>query len=343
MNSDWLPYLQDQLHNHGLALDAPATAPGERGFVAPLAHLGHVQASGEEAARFLHNQLTNDIEHLGRTEARLAAYCSAKGRMLASLLALRSGDDILLQVPLDVLPGLQKRLQMFVLRAKVKLADVSSQRVALGIAGATGAQRLGTLAQLALPERPWELCAGEAGMLLRVPDAFGLPRYQFITDAQRAMTLLPALLEAAPLAAPASWRLADIKAGLPAITAATQEQFVPQMINFELLGGVNFRKGCYPGQEVVARSQYLGKLKRRMYLAEVAATASAGDELVSEHDPSQPGGMVVNAESLGDGRSLALVELKSALLEQGSALRLGSAQGPQLTMQALPYSLPDPA
>jgi folate-binding protein YgfZ len=135
------------------------------------------------------------------------------------------------------------------------------------------------------------------------------------------------------------WHLTDIHAGIPQITQPTQEQFVPQMVNYELIGGVNFKKGCYPGQEIVARSQYLGKLKRRMMFASVDAEAKPAMEIFSSTDPEQPCGMVVNAERNPRGDSDCLVELKTAVLEEGT-IHLGSAQGPQLTFSALPYSLP---
>jgi folate-binding protein YgfZ len=136
----------------------------------------------------------------------------------------------------------------------------------------------------------------------------------------------------------AAWHLASIHAGIPQVTAATQEQFVPQMINFELIGGVNFKKGCYPGQEIVARSQYLGKLKRRVVLASLDnASARAGDEVFAADDPAQPAGMVVNAAPNGAGGADALVEIKLAALD--GAVHHGTAGGTLLRFLPLPYAL----
>ncbi|HCY61648.1 MAG TPA: folate-binding protein YgfZ [Oxalobacteraceae bacterium] len=316
------------------------------GFVAPLTDLGLMAFAGEEAAHFLHNQLTNDIEHLGQKEARLAAYCSPKGRMLASMLAWRSpsaGEAVMLQLPRAIQPAVQKRLQMFILRAKVKAADVSDELVVLGLGGAkAGAALSPWFAEL--PSAPYAKIDGDAGTLIRVADAFGAPRYQWIAAPEQAQQVWPQLAQALRPAGAALWRLANILAGVPQIVAATQESFVPQMVNFEVIGGVNFKKGCYPGQEIVARSQYLGKMKRRMALLALDAdaagvTAEAGMEVFSAADPEQPCGMVVNAEKNSPASYALLVELKTAALEDGP-ISLGSATGPALRLQALPYALP---
>lgn len=322
----------------------PADAPAGtgKGFAAPLTGLGLISLTGEEAAQFLHTQLTNDVEHLGQAEARLAGYCSPKGRLLATFLMWRSADAILLQLPREILPVIQKRLQMFVLRAKVKLADASDSHAVIGLAGTAVAK---SLAQYfpALPEQPYAKADHpEAGTLIRLADADGVPRFQWIAAIEQAMKAWPQLIRDAPPADSAAWRLTDIRAGVPQVVQATQEQFVPQMINYEVIGGVNFKKGCYPGQEIVARSQYLGKLKRRMVLATVDAEAKAGMEVFSAADPEQPCGMIVNAEADAAGRYGVLVEMKTAALEIGG-IHLGAANGPVLHVEPLPYTLPDAA
>ena len=316
----------------------------QQDFVAPLTHLGILAASGEDAAKFLHTQLTNDIELLTPTEVRLAGYCTAKGRMLASMLAWRDGDTITLQLPQELLPAIQKRLQMFVLRAKVKLSDTSINRVAIGAVGALAATKLAEHAGIALPQKVHAKASQDQQVLMRLPDAAGAPRYQWVTDVDTAMRVWPGLIQAVPQGSSSQWRRTEIDAGIPMIVAATQEKFVPQMINFELIGGVNFRKGCYPGQEIVARSQYLGKLKRRMLPAEVdAVDIEPGTEVYASTDPSQPSGQVVNVEPIANGRSACLVELKTAVLEPGVTLHLGAPDGAQLRLQSLPYPLTEPA
>lgn len=307
-------------------------------FIAPLTDLGLIAATGEDAATFLHNQLTNDVEHLSMQDARLAAYCSPKGRMLASLLIWRTNDRIFLQLPREIQPAIQKRLQMFVLRSKVKLSDATEQYPIMGLAG-TQAQSALKAYFPELPVAPFRKTDSDAGTLIRLADAGGIPRYQWVAPAETARTAWPALRESLPAAGPAIWRLSEIRAGVPRITASTQEQFVPQMINFELIGGVNFKKGCYPGQEIVARTQYLGKLKRRALLARVASPeAAAGKEVFSSADPGQPCGMIVNAEASAPGEAECLVEIKTAALDEGT-VHLGSASGPVLSFHPLPYSL----
>ncbi|WBS00059.1 folate-binding protein [Pseudoduganella sp. SL102] len=330
------------MNNWNQLLAAPAEAPTRTalaaGFVAPVTDLGLIAFSGDDTAAFLHSQLTNDVEHLGAGEVRLAGYCSPKGRLLASFLMWKDEQSVYLQLARDIQPAIQKRLQMFVLRAKTKPVDVTEQRVALGLGGALAEAVLQTWFD-ALPAAPYTKLDHPLGTLLRVADAFGAPRYLWLATPETATTVAPELADRLVVGGNAAWRLSDIHAGVPLITAATQEQFVPQMINFELLGGVNFKKGCYPGQEVVARSQYLGKLKRRTALVTIDdATIASGTEVFTPADPGQPCGMVVNAAPNGGGGVDALVEMKLDALEAGE-VRARVADGPALAFQPLPYVL----
>jgi len=325
------------------------------GFVAVISDLGLISVSGEDAASFLHKQLTNDVEHLGVDQARLAGYCSPKGRLQATFLMWRNDESVFLQLPRELQPALQKRLSMFVMRAKARLADAGGL-VVLGLGGAAAPAVLGQHFA-ALPAVPYSKVDTGLGTLLRVADAFGSPRYQWLTTPATALAVLPSLRTALALGGNQAWHLASIHAGVPQVGIKTHEQFVPQMINFELLGGVNFKKGCYPGQEIVARSQYLGKLKRRAVLVTIATIdgiiAAPGDDVFAAADPGQPCGMVVNAAPNGAGGTDALVEIKLAALEAGqlagqasdqagretASIRLGSATGAPLTLLAMPYPL----
>ncbi|HEY4073781.1 MAG TPA: folate-binding protein [Herbaspirillum sp.] len=347
--NEWLAFLQQQ--------NAPSAGGGaHKDFVSPLTNLGLLAFSGEEAASFLHNQLTNDVEHLGTGEVRLAGYCSAKGRLLATMLIWKHANAIILMLPRPLLPSIQKRLQMFILRAKVKVQDVSGQQAILGLAGDRAAAALQTWFP-ELPARPYAKIDNTSGSLMRLADGIDginvIARYQWIAANAIAIAAWPQLRTTLDAAGDAAWNLGDIQAGVPQITAATQEKFVPQMINFELIGGVNFKKGCYPGQEIVARSQYLGKLKRRMMLAaiegvsgDVAAAIQPGTEIFSSADPEQPCGAIVNAEIDGGGdsnddiRIICLTEIKLTAPEAGS-VHAGSATGPILHFHPLPYSLAD--
>lgn len=300
---------------------------------APLPHWGLIRAQGDDAASFLHGQLTSDFALLGNDEARLAGYCSAKGRLLASFIGWkRSADDILLACSADVLAATQKRLSMFVLRAKCKLNDASTQWRLFGLAGPSAQAWLGAAA----PDRVWGKADHEGGDVVRLPDTDGVPRYLWAVpvDAAGGSTTLPI-----PSMANTAWQWSEVKSGVARIEAATVDRFVPQMLNYEVLGGVDFKKGCYPGQEVVARSQYRGTVKRRSFLFRSDAAMVAGQEVFHDADPSQPAGLVANAAPAAGGSSLALIELKLAALE-GGQLHLGSADGPVLVREELPYPLP---
>lgn len=312
-------------------------------FVAPLTGLGLIAVSGEDAATFLHNQLTNDVENLGMGEVRLAGYCSPKGRLLASFLMWRNSDAVFLALPREIQAAVQKRLQMFVLRAKAKLSDATDTAAIFGLSGHNATNALSAWFD-DLPATPYAKVDSPSGTVIRLPDSGNAPRYQWITDFATAEKAWPTLTQSLnPVGAP-TWRLSDIKAGIPLIVRPTQEQFVPQMINFEIIGGVNFKKGCYPGQEIVARSQYLGKLKRRMGLGSVTTQepVAAGMEVFSSADPEQPAGMVVNAERSSDNEVGCLIEIKTAALQDGT-VHLGSATGPVIRFESLPYPIPESA
>jgi folate-binding protein YgfZ len=326
----------------GSASRAPERADFERlqqggGAFAVLGQLAVIDAAGADAGSFLHTQLSNDVENLDSGAARLAGYCSPKGRLLASVLVWRADQTIRMLASADLATGLVKRLSMFVLRAKAKLADVSATHVAVGIAG-DATEALSRIFAV-LPDTAHGVVTTEAGSLIRVPDApSGQARFLWVTAREQFEAQRDALATRLSEVPASLWDWLDIHAGEPRITAATYEQFVPQMINFEVLGGVNFKKGCYPGQEIVARSQYRGTIKRRAMLAHAEA-GKAGDEVFDSADPGQPCGMIVNAAPAPEGGVDCLVEIKLASLG-GATVHVGSASGPALTFLPLPYVLP---
>jgi folate-binding protein YgfZ len=230
--------------------------------IARLTRYGLLRVTGEQAREFLHAQLTNDIANLPAGRAALAGWCSAKGRLLASFLVVPVAEGFLLQLSRDLAPAIAKRLAMFVLRSKVKVEDVSDARPQFGVWGD-------------LPGAPGELFAVQEKDNITV--AVDAGRYLVIGELAGAEV------------PETRWTLDEIRAGRPLITAATQDQFVPQMVNYERIGAVNFQKGCYPGQEIVARAQYRGQVKRRMQKLEAPASARIrpGDEY--------QGGTVVDA------------------------------------------------
>jgi folate-binding protein YgfZ len=337
--SSWLDFLSKQGVPVGAASASESAAvmpPNflEHGFISPLIDQGILSVSGQDAINFLQNQLTNDLASLDQHHAQLSGYCAANGRLLATVLLWKSGESILMLLPHSLLASFQKRLQMFVLRAKVQLEDVSSSMAVIGL----GVTQQHPLELSGVPKHAFDLSGSLDGQLIRMPDSVGLTRYLWVGPQEHAPALWAKVSPQLTVASPTAWHWTQIQAGLPQILEPTREKFVPQMVNFELIGGVNFRKGCYPGQEIVARSQYLGKLKRRMQLATTNANmVLPGTEVFSDADPGQPCGMVVNAELGPDGRLACLVEIKLELL--GSNIHLQNLEGPRLEFGPLPYSL----
>ena len=292
----------------------------------PLTHLGVIGARGADSAKFLQGQLTNDVTGLSAAKARLAGFCSAKGRLQASfVLASAATDEFTLVCAASVLPATLKRLSMFVLRAQCKLRDATPEAPLWGLVGDTASAQAGDLPV-------WGRSETTGVATIRLPDVGGVPRCVVIGPSA-------AQVAAWPSASLDLWRWLDVQSGIPLIEAATVEQFVPQMLNYEIVGGVDFQKGCYPGQEVVARSQYRGTIKRRMFLFDVDAAALPGQEVFHSADATQPAGMVVNAAPRPDGSgSSTLIEVKLAALDAGS-LHLGTPDGAVLRLVALPYAV----
>ncbi len=303
--------------------------------VAPLPHLGVICAAGEDAASFLHNQLTNDVLLMKDGQCRLAAYCNAKGRMQASFVVYkRSADEILLIGRQDLLAQTVKRLSMFVLRAKVKLSDATADFQLLGLAGDALLATLGSAATSGL--EPWQRLALNVGEqsadVLTLYPALNQPRALWI-----APNGVPA--PAGPALSAEQWQVGEVMSGIAWVEQATFEAFVPQMLNYESVDGVNFKKGCYPGQEVVARSQFRGTLKRRAFIAQSAVAMAAGQEVFSSSDPSQPCGLV--AQAANDGAThVAVLELQLSATEN-SSLHVGAPDAAELNLLPLPYGLRD--
>lgn len=311
------------------------TQPFATSFVNPLngisllPSLGVIQAQGDEAANFLHNQLTNDVLLLPEGQARLAAFCNAKGRMQASFVVLKiAADCVLLVLPLDLLGQTLKRLSMFVLRAKVKLSDASALWQLRGLLGDSASAAVGEA-------MPWQAKAWANGHAIAL--------YPAVAGAARQARAFwigahdqPA--PEGPVIEPEVWAWGTVLSGVPFVTQAVFETFVPQMLNYESVGGVNFKKGCYPGQEVVARSQFRGTLKRRMARVFSPEALIAGQEVFTPADPEQSCGTVVQCAARPDGSGFdALVS--GTLESMPSGWHAGSAQGQRLELLPLPYAL----
>ena len=292
--------------------------------IAPLPHLGVIRVDGADAASFLQGQLTQDFVLLQDNQARLAAYLSPKGRMLASFIGLRrSSTELLLVCSRDLLPATLKRLSMFVLRAKARLTDASADFQCWGLAG----DALLSIAGSALPA--WSKAEFGSARVVHLYPAESQPRALLVAPADAPAPTGPAL-------APGLWDWSEVRSGVATLTAPVVDAFVPQMLNYASIGGVNFKKGCYPGQEVVARSQFRGTLKRRTYLAHAPSALAVGAEVFAPEDAEQPVGTVVQAAAAPGGGVDALVALQIAAAS--GALHVG---GVALTLQPLPYALLD--
>jgi tRNA-modifying protein YgfZ len=294
--------------------------------VATLTHLGVIQITGEDAAKFIHGQLTQDFSLLDQTEARLAAFCTAKGRMQATFIGFkRPNGDILLVCSRDVLAPTLKRLSMFVMRAKAKLTDASDQFAVYGLTG-DATKTIATHAN-----STWAKADLDAKTIVNLYPADGVARQLCVApmgEHQPAGETVP--LEV--------WQWGEVRSGVATLTAPVVEAFVPQMLNYESIGGVNFKKGCYPGQEIVARSQFRGTLKRRTFLAHADVAMAVGDEVFSAADADQPAGLVVQSAAAPPGGFDALVSVQLSAVDAG-ALHLKSALGAALLLLPLPYSL----
>lgn len=290
--------------------------------IAPISHLGIIRVQGDDAASFLHGQLTNDFVLLDQQHARLAAFCSAKGRMQASFIGFkRAPDDILLICSQDLLARTLKRLSMFVLRAKAKLTDASADFQLFGLIGKA----------VPATEAPWTLhTQADGSHLVHLYPAAGQPRALLVAPVGTPAPQSTALTSE-------QWLWTEVASGIAMVSEPVFELFVPQMLNYESVGGVNFKKGCYPGQEVVARSQFRGTLKRRAYIVHADQPLNAGQEVFAASDAEQATGTVVQAAPAPQGGWDAIVSMQIQSAQE--ALTAGSPEGVALTVQSLPYAL----
>ena len=307
--------------------------------VADASSLGALAAAGADAAAFLHGQLSSDVKRLAPGEGAWASYNSPKGRMLATLFVYRPdvGPDDRFEALLaaDLAAPVGKRLGMFVLRSKVALADETAARLRLGVGGPEAARAVAS----AFGHAPvaGRVATRDGARIIALPDG----RFVVLAPADAAAAVLDALAHAAVPAGAPVWAWLGVRSGVPMITAATQDRFVAQTANWDAVGGLDFHKGCYPGQEIVARTQYLGRLKERLFSYRTAAAApTPGSRLFGAPYGDQPCGTVVNAapDPEGGARFLAVVQMDAA----GGPLALGAPDGPAATAEPLPYELPAP-
>lgn len=342
MNKEWTDFLiQQSAKPVGDAFEFENAAPDPGCALNDLSHLGLIAVSGEDAESFLQGQFTCDVRELGDNNTRLGGFCNPKGRMLSNFLIYRHDGSYFLQMPLAQIEATLKRLRMYVLRAKVTVDDVSGDYARIGITGSCAAEILKNL-EIEVPKETWKLVDTKEVTVINLPGRE--PRFEVVG---RVDQLKAIWLESTGTATPVNpdfWALQDIRAGIPTVYPENAESFVPQMTNMQLINGVSFTKGCYTGQEVVARMQYLGKLKRRMYLAHVSEgeRPEPGTDIYSGSSTSGQGaGKIVEATPSPEGGFdlLAVMEISSA---EAGDIRLGSETGAKLELQPLPYAFTDP-
>ncbi|MFU2487680.1 YgfZ/GcvT domain-containing protein [Thauera sp. WH-1] len=338
--TEHLARLGANLADAALHFSAPASearAADEATIAVPLLHLGVIRSVGPDSAEFLHNLVSNDVKKLAADAAEWNSFNSPKGRMIASFLMWAEAEGHAMALSADILPAFLKKFSMYVLRSKVKLSDASATLALVGVAGPETAAAL-QAAGIELPAADMRQTVNAAGVRCIRLDP---QTHVLAVPAESAPAVYDALLaKGAVKAGTAAWQLRMIRAGLPLITAPTQEEFVAQMLNYELIGGVNFHKGCYPGQEIVARTQYLGKLKKRMYRVALpaGAAASPGMDVYAPDFGEQSAGKLVNTAPTADGGSEALAVIQCSSAETGN-LHLGAPDGPALALLPLPYAL----
>jgi folate-binding protein YgfZ len=344
LNPDWQNFLQQHgaQFQDGVAQnfgDASAERLVARDGIVlcDLSQFGILKISGEEAQSFLQNLSSNDIKTVTPAQAQLSSLNTAKGRVLTTFIVRQTGADYYLHLPAALVAAIQKKLTMYVLRSKVKIEDVSTQLVCIGIAG-KGAAALLQANIGELPQSTLAVAQHANASIMRVGD----DRFQIITASEHAPALWQQLCaQARPVGSPC-WDWLNIRSGIPVVLPATQEQFVLQMLNLDILGGVSFKKGCYPGQEIVARMHYLGKLKQRTFLAHVDSDIAPqpNDSLYSDDYAGQSSGNILNAAPAPQGGYDVLATLHISSVKDVRAVHWQAADGAVLNFQTLPYSFP---
>jgi folate-binding protein YgfZ len=299
MTQFWHPFTLENTQSH-------ITDINNTSYLMPLFYLGVLRVSGEDAASFLQNLFTNDIHALNIHQAQLSGFCTPKGRLLASFLVVRRSEDFLLILPKELCANLQQRLSMYVFRSKVSVVDASNE---LSLVGLTQHENQ-TYKISDLPDATYSAVEINTHLLIKIPDSL-TSRYLCIGSQQELGHLCSNLLSSSwEITNEASWQLFNITQGLPDVYQTTQEKFTPQQLNFDLIGGVSFKKGCYPGQEIVARLHYLGTPSRRLFSAQCKSETlpTAGDEITSQDNAIV--GHVVSAQFQSEDTLHLLISLK---------------------------------
>jgi folate-binding protein YgfZ len=300
--------------------------------ICDLSHLGLIEISGDDAITFLQGQITNDIKLINGGNSHYTGYCNPKGRLLALFFAFTHNEKLHLQLNQKLLDPIAKRLKMYVMRSKVSINNVSDTIVKIGLNGNDIEEFLRPFFSQ-IPLSAYESFNTENATLIRL--AGKTPRFEIICNTELAKVIWQTLKNQCKPVGRACWEWLEIQAGIPDIYQQTQEEFVPQMVNLDLLNAINFKKGCYTGQEIVARTHYLGKVKRRTFLAHIDTSVppqAANDVLNSNNEVV---GKVVRSAAAPNGGYDVLAEIRLESVEAGNLL----INGINIEIQQLPYEV----
>lgn len=344
MNDDWKQFLlnvnatieNDTVKNFGLTVADEQSAYSDL-ILADLSHYALIEASGDDVIEFLQGQLTHDIKLVTNDMGQLSAYCNPKGRILANFRIFQRQGHYFLRLRSVLIEATLKRLRMFVMRSNVELVNSSDELIRIGVAGVNATSKLSNIFKN-LPENTDESTTENEITIIKLAGA--LPRFEIHGSIAKIKELWGKLQADSTLVGENSWNLLTIRAGIPEIVSETVEAFVPQMVNLQAINSLSFTKGCYPGQEVVARMHYLGKLKRRLFIcsAESNTLPIPGESIVTNDENEQKVGQIVTSSWSGDKKIelLAVLQIEKA---KNEVLHIASGSGSIIQLIDLPYSL----
>ncbi len=310
--------------------------PPQGDMVCDLSHLGMIRVQGEDATDFLQNQLTNDIKLVTESKAQLSAWCNPKGRTIATFIIHQSEGDYYLSLSADLMEYVLKRLKMYVMRSKVELTDVTESIVHFGFSGSQVLENWDACCDVELATADYDVVKSGGLSLVKIPGVE--PRYEVVGGFEEASNLWQKITAYATPVSGEAWNYLNIASGLPVVAKASQEAWIPQMLNLQIIDGVNFQKGCFPGQEIVARLKYLGKNKRRAFRLEIATdqVPEVGELIIAEGETAEAG-KVLNAVLNPAGHVEVLAVLKIAMADK--PLTLATADGASAKVLELPFSV----
>ena len=346
MQQDWHSYLTKQgavIENGSVSQFSSKNTEIEysntKTILSDLSHYTLIKVAGSDANNFLQGQLSNDINLVTENQTQMSAYCSPKGRALAVFRIFELRNEYFLSLPTEIAEKTLNRLKMFIMRSDVTMDDVTDQYFHLGIAGSNATLAIeNALGPLSMPQSTDESIVINDISIHNLPST--TQRYELFGPITNSTEIWEKLMNDCQPVGQSAWNLQRINAGIPEVLAATSDGFVPQMLNLQLINAVNFQKGCYPGQEIVARTKYLGKLKKRLYLVEVNTTepVEIGTDIYESGDNQQSVGKIVLIEANSANSSNALAVLRISALDN-QPLHLVDKTGPQISLLEIPYDL----